>query len=274
MNTKLKALTAAIALGLPALALGTGPAAADELAEGKWGEYQAGDKRSGYTYAGAETRAMQDDEFQNPAMLWLDTGMSEWEAAAGDAGKACADCHGDAEESMTGVATKYPVYSEETGKMMNLEQRINFCRTENMQAEPYKWESDELLGMTAYVKNQSKGMPVDVSIDGPAKEFWEKGKEFYETRRGQLDLACTHCHIDNAGNVIRAETLSQGQGNGFPLYRLKWQKVGSLHRRFRGCNNNIRADKLPYGSDEYTNLELYVTWRGNGLPIETPAVRK
>ncbi|MQX36468.1 sulfur oxidation c-type cytochrome SoxA [Roseospira navarrensis] len=239
-----------------------------------WGPYKVGDVRSGYTFAGAQTRAMQDDEFQNPAFLWLERGMDIWETPAGQAGKACTDCHGDAEESMAGVAARYPIYFEDWDKLMNIEQRINWCRENQMQAEPFKWETDEMLGITAFVKHQSKGMPVDVSIEGPAHEFWEKGKAFYETRRGQLDLACTHCHVDNEGNLIRAETLSQGQANGFPTYRLKWQTVGSLHRRFRGCNKNIRAEPYGYGSDEYTNLELYVTWRGNGLPVESPSVRK
>nr|WP_246423847.1 sulfur oxidation c-type cytochrome SoxA [Roseospira goensis] len=260
-------------LGLGLLA--TGPAnAADDGTRIDWGPYKVDEKRSGYTYAGAQTRAMQDDEFQNPAFLWLERGMDLWETADGAANTSCADCHGDAEESMAGVATRYPIYFDDWGKLMNIEQRINWCRETQMQAEPLKWESDALLGLTAFVKNQSKGMPIDVAVDGPAAPFFEQGKAFYETRRGQLDLACTHCHVDNEGNLIRAETLSQGQANGFPTYRLKWQSVGSLHRRFRGCNRNIRAQPYPYGSDEYTNLELYVTWRGNGLPVESPSVRK
>ncbi|MBB4265708.1 sulfur oxidation c-type cytochrome SoxA [Roseospira visakhapatnamensis] len=239
-----------------------------------WGPYKVGDKRSGYTYAGAQTRAMQDDDFQNPAFLWLERGADIWETAAGEAGKACADCHGEAEEALAGVATRYPIHDEARGKLMNIEQRINWCREEQMGAAPFKWESEDLLGITAFVKNQSKGMPVAVSIDGPARPFWEQGKAFYEQRRGQLDMACTHCHVDHAGTMIRAETLSQGQVNGFPTYRLKWQTLGSLHRRFRGCNKNIRAEPYAYGSDEYVNLELYTTWRSNGLPIETPSVRK
>ncbi|MGI9373918.1 MAG: sulfur oxidation c-type cytochrome SoxA, partial [Hyphomicrobiales bacterium] len=106
-----------------------------------------------------------------------------------------------------------------------------------------------------------------------ATEWFEKGKAFYNQRRGQLDMACSSCHVDNAGNKIRANILSQGQGNGFPTYRLKWQKPGSLHRRFRGCNKQVRAKPFKTGSDEYLALELYVMWRGRGLPVETPAVR-
>ena len=68
-------------------------------------------------------------------------------------------------------------------------------------------------------------------------------------------------------------TLSQGQSNGFPVFRLKWQKPGSIHRRFKGCNKQVRAKPFKIGSDVYNNLELYLAWRGNGLTVETPAVR-
>ncbi|NQU61634.1 MAG: sulfur oxidation c-type cytochrome SoxA [Rhodospirillales bacterium] len=238
-----------------------------------WGKYQVDDRRSGYTYTAKETIAIQDDELGNPASLWLDEGQALWSKKDGKAGKACATCHKDAATTMKGVATSYPKYSKKTGKMQNVEQRINQCRTENMQAKPFKYESKQMLSMTIYVKNQSHGMPMDVSVDGPAVPFFEAGKKFYFQRRGQLDMSCANCHVDNPGNMIRANKLSQGQGNGFPTYRLKWQKPGSLHRRFRGCNKQVRAKPYGYGSDEYTNLELYLGWRARGLPVETPSVR-
>lgn len=238
-----------------------------------WGPYQVEDRRSGYTYAKAETRAIQDDDFENPGSIWVDRGEELWSEVEGTAGKSCESCHGDAAESLRGVAARYPVYDPAKGKLVNLEQRINQCRTERMGAEAWKWESDPLLAMTTYVGYQSRGMPLAVSIDGPAKPYFEKGKAFYEQRRGQLDMACMHCHQLNAGKQLRANLLSQGQGNGFPTYRLKWQRVGSLQRRFRGCNKQVRSAPYPYGSDEYVNLELYVKWRGRGLPVETPAVR-
>ena len=87
-------------------------------------------------------------------------------------------------------------------------------------------------------------------------------------------MSCAHCHEDNYGNYIRADMLSQGHINGFPTYRVKWNGIGSTHRRFRGCNGNIRATKLPYGHEDYVALEMYLAWRGNGLTVETPAVRQ
>ncbi len=259
------------ALGACAIAVAlTAPAKADEK---KWGDYQVGDIRSGYTYAIPETRAMQDDDVMNPAMVWVDQGEELWSKVDGTEGKACESCHQNAEDTMNTVGARYPVYEKTTGKLMNVEQRINQCRTERMKAKPFKWESTEMLSVTSYVRHQSRGQQVNVKVDGDAKPFFEKGKAFYNQRRGLLDMACSNCHQDNAGNMIRANLLSQGHSNGFPTYRLKWQKPGSLHRRFRGCNKQVRAQPYAAGSDEYTNLELYLAWRGRGLPVETPSVR-
>lgn len=236
-------------------------------------KYTVGDRHSGYVYATPATRGMQDDDFSNPAFLWLEHGEEQWNKVDGKAGKSCASCHKDAATSMKTVGATYPKYNAKLKKPINVEQRINICRTENMKAKPYKYESRDMLGMTIYVKNQSRGTPMNVSINGKMKPFYEAGKKFYEERRGQLDMACKHCHVDNAGKRIRANLLSEGMSNGFPTYRLKWQKPGSLHRRFRGCNKQVRATPFKYGADEYVNLEVYLGGRAKDLPVETPAVR-
>ena len=248
-------------------------AASSPAQEKDWGDYQVEDRRSGYTYAKAETRAIQDDDFANPAMIRVDSGEALWNKVDGEAGESCASCHGDAADSMRGVATSYPKFDGALGKLKNIEQQINYCRTERMKADKWKYESSPLLSMTVYVRHQSRGMPISVAIDGPAAPFFEKGKAFYYQRRGLLDMSCANCHVENAGNIIRANLLTQGQSNGFPVYRLKWQKVGSTHRRFRGCNKQVRSQPYGYGSEEYVDLELFVAWRGRGLLVETPAIR-
>ena len=255
---------AAVAVGLSGFA---GFASAGEM------KYKAGDRRSGYTFSTKETQGIQDDDMGNPAYLWVDEGKDLFNKVDGKAGKSCATCHGVNPVMLEGIATRYPVYNEATGKMQNLEQHINSERVEKMGAKPYKYESKQLLSLTIYVRNLSKGEPMNVSIDGPVVPFFLAGKAFYEKKRGQLDMSCANCHIDNEGNMIRANLLSQGQSNGFPTYRLKWQKPGSLHRRFRGCNKQVRAKPYGYGSDEYVNLELYLAWRSRGLSVETPSVR-
>ncbi len=228
---------------------------------------------SGYKFALPDTKAMQDDEFANPGMAWNDIGASEWTKVDGKAGKSCSECHKDAAVSMKGVGARYPVYFAPAKKIMNIENRVNLCRTKFMQAKKWKYDSNQMLGTVIYIKRQSAGMKVNVKTDGAAKKHYEAGKKFYYQRRGQLDMSCAHCHEKYYGTKIRMNTLTQGQSNGFPVYRLKWQKPGSIHRRFKGCNKQVRAIPFKSGSDEYLNLELYLAARGNGLTVETPAVR-
>jgi sulfur-oxidizing protein SoxA len=174
---------------------------------------------------------------------------------------------------MKGVGAQMPKWNEALKKPVNLEQQINLCRTERMQAEPWKFKSPELTDMTAYVRHQSRGMPVSPRTDGPMQTWFEKGKELYYTRHGQLDLACASCHERNHGKYLRADFLSQGQTNGFPVYRLRDQRLIPLHERMEGCIFDVRGEPYKPLSDEFVALELYVAWRGIGLPVETPAVR-
>jgi len=228
---------------------------------------------SGWEFREPTTQALEQDDFENPSFLSVDEGKALWSTVDGSEGKSCQSCHDKAEDSMKGVRAAMPKWNEAKGKPQALEHAINTCRTERMGAKAWKWESNQMLGMTAYVGLQSRGMPVNVQTDGPMKEWWERGKELYYTRVRQLDMACSHCHEDNYGKMIRADRLSQGHINGFPLYRFKSQKIGSTHHRFKGCMENIRADPYERGSDEFTALELYVASRGAGLSVETPAVR-
>ncbi|MGA0924333.1 MAG: sulfur oxidation c-type cytochrome SoxA, partial [Lutimaribacter sp.] len=127
--------------------------------------------------------------------------------------------------------------------------------------------------MEALISVQSRGMPVNVAIDGPVQAIWEKGKEMYYARTGILELSCASCHEENYGNMIRADHLSQGQINGFPTYRLKNAKLNTVHGRFKGCVRDTRAETYKPGSEEFIALELYVASRGNGLSVEGPSVR-
>lgn len=255
-------------LAATAFALWVGACTAED-----WGRYEVDGRRSGYTYATPETRAMQDDEFDNPGSLWVEKGAGLWTRVEGGAGKSCAGCHQDAASSMRGVGARYPVYAAELGRLVNVEQRINQCRTERMAAPALGAESEALLALTAFVKHQSLNLPVNPVIDGPAAPFFARGKAIYAARRGQLDLACVHCHEQNHGNMLRAQRLSEGMSNGFPTYRLKWQTLASLERRMAGCMRDIRAEPYAAGAEEYVDLELYLAWRARGLPVETPAVR-
>jgi sulfur-oxidizing protein SoxA len=225
---------------------------------------------SGWKYRSTETQAMQLDDFDNPSFVFVDQAIDEYSKVDGSEGKACVTCHENVED-FAGLRPTLP--RVEGSELVSMENLINNCRTERMGAEPWKWSGGKMTGMTALVGLQSRGLPMSVAIDGAAAPFWEKGKELYYTRVGQLDMACSNCHEDNYDTMIRADHLSQGQINGFPTYRLKNAKLNSIHARFKGCMKNIRAQPFKEGGDEFKALELYLASRSEGLAVETPSVR-
>lgn len=230
---------------------------------------------SGWHYRTPETQVLETDTFQNPGMLAVEEGGEIWETVEGTEGKSCATCHGDASESMAGVGANYPKWDEDSGKPINIELQINKCRVENMGAEPYPFDKGGQKPLTAFIKHQSLGQPVALDLSqGDMQSWWDKGKELYYRRTGQLNLGCANCHEDYNGTYIRADHLSQGNANGFPTYRLKQAALVSIHNRFRGCIRDTRAEYPAAFSDELMALEVYVTWRGSGLSVETPAVRQ
>ena len=227
---------------------------------------------SGWHFRSDETQAFQMDDFDNPGMIGVEKASENWDTVDGSEGKSCASCHGEA-ESMAGVRAVYPKYNEEKGKVTTLAMEVNNCRTERMGAEKWKYTGGTMTDMVALISSVSRGMPVNVAIDGPAQSTWEQGKELYYARTGQLELSCANCHEDSYGMMIRADHLSQGQINGFPTYRWKNTKLNSAHARFKGCVRDTRAETYNPGSDEFIALELYVASRGNGLSVEGPSVR-
>ena len=246
------------------------PSASDPIAESGPVELVPGEIVSGSVFLTDDTRALQSDAFENPGFLWVDRGEQLFRAS--EAGKpACASCHSG---GLGGVAATYPAYDADLGKVLNLEGRINQCRTRHQSRPAYAYESESLLALTAYVANQSHGAPVSVDVSGPSADTYEAGAQYFRTRRGQSNLSCQQCHTENWGKQLRGDTLSQGHGNGFPAYRLEWQSMGSLHRRLRDCDIGVRAEPLPYGDPLYIAVELYLASRANGLELESPAVRR
>jgi L-cysteine S-thiosulfotransferase len=236
-------------------------------------EIPLAERRSGYDQLSAATKAMQDDDTSNPATLSVLDGEALWTRKVGSADKACADCHGDATVSMRAVSARYPAFSAAKGRPIDIEQRINLCRTEQQKAPALAHESRDLLALTAFIGRQSRGTPIAVVNDEKTKPFIENGGKLYSVRQGQLNLSCQNCHDDNWGQKLAGVPLVQGHPNGYPLYRLEWQSIGSLQRRLRNCLIGMRAEPYAYGSDEYVDLELFLMWRARGTTIETPAVR-
>ncbi len=228
-------------------------------------------RQSGYALMSPQTQAMQDDPGLNPATFWLLDGQTLWQDKVGPKNMSCADCHGDAQASMKGVAARYPKMVE--GTLSNLDGRINLCRTAQQQLPAFPYESKPLLSISTYIGAQSRGMPIVVEQDHGLQEPLEAGRAAFYQRIGQLNLSCAQCHAERSGEKLAGNPIPQGHPTGYPIYRLEWQSVGSLERRLRNCLTGVRAEPYAFGAKELLELELFLNWRAQGMLMETPGVR-
>lgn len=230
-------------------------------------------QKSGFEFQSKSNQQRQLDLATNPGMLWVDQGTALWSKPEGKSGKSCQDCHREP-ESMKGVAPRYPVWDAKANRLHSIETRIQECRTERQGASALQPESEPLLALSTLVSHQSLGIAIAPRIDGPARAAFERGRVLYDERVGQLNLSCAQCHEQSWGRRLRSETVSQGHSNGYPIYRIEWQKLGSLHRRLRSCYLSVRSEPPEHGTPDHLALELYLAWRAKGLKVETPAIRR
>lgn len=141
-------------------------------------------RRSGLQFMGPALRALQRDDAQNPAMLWVQDGDQLWRAPTGPGGKRCADCHGDAPRSMAGVAARYPAWDAARGGALNLAGRINACRQQHQQAAPLPTEHADLLALSAYLGLQSRGQPVSPPADAGLVALRKQGQVLWQAAAG------------------------------------------------------------------------------------------
>ncbi len=171
----------------------------------------------------------------------------------------------------------YPYWDSTKKMVITLPLAINECRIMNGE-KPLKYAKGDIASLLAYMSYQSRGQKVDVKIpnDPDALKAYNEGKSFYFARRGQLNFSCAHCHMESSGLYIRADILSPslGHATNWPVYRSKWGALGTFHRRFIGCNKQVRAKPFKPQSKEYRNLEYFLTYMSNGLPFNGPSARK
>ena len=236
-----------------------------------WAQTAKDARRSGFEDMRPATQAMQRDDSQNPAMLWVAEGEALFQRPPLPQSKACIACHTSA--SLRGTAARYPAFDAVLNRPVSLSHRINLCRERHQQAPAFAPESQPLLALETWVAHQSRGATIAVPDDARLAPFRSRGEQLYRTRIGQLNLSCAQCHDDRAGLRLGGSIIPQGHPTAYPLYRLEWQAVGSLPRRLRGCMTGVRAEPLAAHSVEMAELELYLASRAMGMPMETPGVR-
>lgn len=228
-------------------------------------------RRSGFDEMSQALQAMQRDLSQHPGQLWVNEGLALWQRAGPGNGKRCADCH--AQMSMRSVAARYPkadVEADATGAL-SLAGRVDRCRQRHQGLTPQGAEGAQVLALTAWLAEQSKGSVIEPD---PRLAAWRsRGAALWRQRFGQLDLSCAHCHDERAGARLGGALIPQAHPTAYPVYRLEWQALGSLERRLRGCLAGVRAEPFAPGADEWLALEAYMIQRAAGMLHEGLGVR-
>ena len=236
--------------------------------------YSSDELKSGRHYLKRETIKMELDDFDNPGMIWVERGKELFSSPLGSKNLSCIECHNSKKDSIIGAVSNFPRFNKKENRLINLEQQINICLEDYMSARPFALESQNLMSLSSYIAFESRGEKMNIKINKVIEPFFKRGKELYFKRIGQMNLACNQCHDHLSGKNLRAEMISQGHANGFPSYLLRWGTISSIHRRFQFCNEQARAEPLEIGHPDYNALQLYVSWRGNGLFIESPSIRR
>lgn len=221
---------------------------------------------------GAREQWLEMEDFP-PYEIAIEEGQEAFETAFAN-GKGYADCF---ENGGIGIKQNYPRFDTDSGEVVTLEYAINKCRTDNGE-EPLPWMAGELAAISAYMAYTSRGNKMSVVIpdDPRAIAAYESGKEYYFTRRGQLEFACENCHMQSAGLQLRADRLSGmlGQATHWPVYRSKWGEIGTLHKRFSECNSQVRAKPYDAQSQVYRELEYFLSYMSNDMEMNGPASRR
>ncbi len=226
------------------------------------------------TYALNEDARSQWEEIEEfpPYEIDIDKGSELWEKKFKN-GKSFASCFG---EDISGLRAKYPYHDEAKDTIVTLEGDINKCRTDNDE-KAFKWKKGNIAAVSAHVAFEGRGGKIDVQPKSEKALAWyNKGKSFFYTKRGQLNMSCADCHVYNANKKVRVEPLSPtlGHPSHFPVFRSKWGELGTLHRRYGGCNKNIRAKPFKAQSDQYKALEYFQAVMSNGMELNGPGARK
>lgn len=230
-------------------------------------------RRSGFAFMSPATQALQTDDAQNPAMLWVGDGLRAWREPAGKAGKRCADCHGDPDRSMKGVAARYPAWDEALGRPVSLGHRITLCRERHQQAPAWSADSEELLGVEAMIALRSRADPIAPVTDPRMRAALAQGRTLFSTRIGQIALSCADCHDRHAGGRLGGSPIPEAHPTAYPIFRLQWQSVGPLTRRLQGCFAGVRAEAPEAFDEVMTSLQVFLRERAAGMPHEGPGVR-
>ena len=238
----------------------------------------ADSRHTGFEDMSPALQAMQLDDTQNPAMLWVREGEALWSQVPAK-GQSCASCHStntsaaSRTHNINTAATRHPAFDAALNQPVTLAGRVDLCRQRHQNRKPQSADGPEVLALSAWLMHRARGLPIAPPADPRMSAWTQRGEQIYRARMGQLNLACTHCHDQYAGQRLGGAPIPQAHPTGYPTYRLEWQALGSLPRRLRACMTGVRAEPFAPDSTEWVALESYLMKRAAGMKMEGAAVR-
>lgn len=228
----------------------------------------------------------------NPAELWEMRGEELWVKPVGPKNVSLEQCDfGKGPGIIKGAYVELPRYFKDVNKVMDLEQRLIYCRTTIQgltveQATKTHFGSvgnpSDIEALVAFITSQSKGMTMAVPIQHPLeKEAYEIGKRFFFYRAGTHDFSCATCHSSDRKR-IRLQELpnllnrieAQKTYATWPAYRLSQGEVRSMQHRLSDCLRQQRFPEPGYASDIITALIMFMAKNADGGIYEAPALKR
>lgn len=217
-------------------------------------------------------RKQYDDIMAFPPFSFdVDEGKKIWEQPLPDGAHLSACFANEGRE----VAGDYPRYDAAAHRVVTFEDEIDACIVKHG-GKPLEHGGLQMARLTAYARSLSDHMKVNIKVEGKeALAAYEKGRQRYYARRGPRKLACASCHIDRAGKSVSGQTVSMliGQATHYPVF-IGGTRPMTLQQRFVQCEKNLGVRPGKLDSDAYNDLEYFMTYMSNGLPMQTPVYRK
>jgi sulfur-oxidizing protein SoxA len=211
---------------------------------------------------------------------YIDAGRAAF-GKAGKNGQACASCHSkEAKEpiDLSGAASRYPRFDQNLGRVVGIEEQVNSCRERRMASDALPLGGRTMNVLAGYVKYLGRGNAIKTATDAAGGDAFERGRSLFRRKAGQLNFSCADCHDAAAGKWARGQRLQRlDQTAGeWPKHYIALHDLGliNLRQRIQHCQIVNRTYPMPLHSQEYLDLEYYLTRLAGGSSVLAPTMTR
>lgn len=171
------------------------------------------------------------------------------------------------------IAAGYPQYDARVKRVVTLEMAINQCRKSHGEALYEPADPATMGAVTAYARSLSNNLKMAVRVPAAAAARFEQGRRMYFTRMGQRNFACASCHVQDAGKRYDGVALSPVIGQATHWPEIRDGAPVTLQTRVRECLELMGAAPFAAGSEELNDIEYFLSYLSNGLPLKANVAR-